>query len=844
MADNTDKRASLLASTALGLFKAGRLEDAARALREAIHIAPQNPQVRAAFQHIQETQDSGSKIPELCRKLLEDGEAEPGAEAVKIVQGGGNLTSDQAKAIVLAVLQYEGEEENVKLLAGRLLAAVVNHNVDGKTALVAMVSDDGMRERIFGRALGLGAEAAESLTSTVLDMKAWKDDQRDTVERAWFRYLLSQLAKSQRVESSIRPISRMLAVDAQKLQSLIGKHEFIDFITLITNGSEEDTRTGALLAAAKYLESIESELSLQLLGDFLTNRLASDDDEEMALAFNVAAALFPVATSSLSNLFHTDGFVQNLVPSLQGRPQAVELAAINLMSAACIDKTCRDAVSKNCEEYLTAVAASGKSDASTAASLALAKLSGDTPAPPPGQKEPVKPSKTDKEIEELASTFKNLLSSKSDSSQQQQSVEGLAYTSLTPSVKETLAADSSTIKSLLGLLNPSTNASIVFGVLTTIDNLTRYTKPLTEEQLKMAQLKNYANATPSSKTPGEIPKLDQDPYVSKRCQLLLAAGVIPALVRLAKKTSPQATALTSSIILSLSKVSAHRGIMAQQGAVKLLLQIYSSLPVTPTPSPSDPESTSQENQPESTIHTITAHALSRLLISVNPSLAFSASVPINSSLPPLLNLIKSVHTSTADSRDLLPLFEALLALTNLASTTDSIRSVIVKKEFTIIEELLLHSNDMIQRAAVELVCNLMVAPETVSLFVEGPRSGNRLQMLLAIAQADDVLSRLAASGALAMLTEWDAGVKKILEREGGVERVLEVCEDEEDGVVFRGVVVVRNLVIVGGEDAAKKVKEAGGVDVLKRILEEAVAAGGKNGDMIGALVEVLKVLVK
>lgn len=138
----------------------------------------------------------------------------------------------------------------------------------------------------------------------------------------------------------------------------------------------------------------------------------------------------------------------------------------------------------------------------------------------------------------------------------------------------------------------------------------------------------------------------------------------------------------------------------------------------------------------------------------------------------------------------------------------------------------------------------MVAPETVSLFVEGPRSGNRLQMLLAIAQADDVPSRLAAGGALAMLTEWDAGVKKILEREGGVQRILEMCEDEEDGVVFRGVVVVRNLVIVGGEDGLKKVKEEGGADVLKRILEEAVAAEEKNGDMISALVEVLKVLVK
>ncbi|EPS40035.1 hypothetical protein H072_6141 [Dactylellina haptotyla CBS 200.50] len=839
MADSVDKRATILASTALGLFRAGRLEDAARALREAIHIAPENPTVRAAFQHIQETQDAGSQIPDLCRKLLEEGDIVSGEEAVKIIQSGGNLDKDNSNTIVVNITKYDGDKA-VRLAAGKVLGALVHYINEAKVGFVGLVASGEAQNQIFERILQLGPEALDSLTSVILDAGNWKGGQQDNILKSCFQYLLDRISDEKEAEIAVRPVSRLLSVEATRLQSLIGKHEFIDFLTLITDGSKEEIRTGALLATAKYLESIESEKSLQLLADFLTTRIQSRDDEDMAFAFNAAAALFPVATSSLANLFHTDGFVQNLVPSLEGHSQAVELAAINLMSAACVDKTCRDAVEKHCEVFLKIVAAS-KDEGSTAASLALAKLSGDTPAPKPGEKVPEKSPKTDKEIEELASTFKKLLSSNSNDSKQQ-SVEGLAYTSLTPSVKESLAADSATIKSLLAMLTPTASPSIIFGVLTTVDNLTRYTKPLSEEQRKMAQLKNYANATPQTKDL-EIPKLDQDSYVTKRCKLLLDAGVIPAIVRLTKKTSPQATTLISSILLSLSKVTAHRGTMAQQGAVRLLLQIYNALPALQT---TKPDSVDSKDEPDTanTTHTVTAHALSRLLISVNPTLVFSSTLPITSAVNPILTLIQSVHNSTAETRDLLPLFEGLLALTNLASTTDFIRDVIVKKEFGMIEELLLYANDMVQRAAVELVCNLMVSPETVSLFVEGPRSGNRLQILLAIAQADDIPSRLAAGGALAMLTEWDAGVKKILEREGGVKRILEMCEDDEDGVVFRGVVVARNLVAIRGKEAVDKLKMEGGADVLKRVLEDVLSQDEKNGEMVSALVEVLKELVK
>ncbi|KAF3904635.1 hypothetical protein ABW21_db0205887 [Orbilia brochopaga] len=840
MADNVHKRAELLASTALGLFSAGRLEDATRALREAIHLAPQNAQVRAAFDRVQETQDAGSRIPDLCRKLLEDASVQSGEEAVKILKAGGSVTGDQANAIVLAIVQYDNpDDEKVRLTAGRILAALVQSSSDGKTCFITLIGPAKLRQPVFNRVLHMGVEPVDALTSVTVDAKGWKEGQKQQeVMEAWFRYLLAHL--DAHANLCIRPISRLLATDAARLHPLVSKADLLKLFTLISNAPKDDIQTGALLASAKYLESIDADKAQRLLADFLTTRIASDDDDDMALAFAVAAALFPVATSTLANLFHTDGFIQSLVPSLRGRSLAVELAAIDLMSAACVDKTCRDAIAKHCETYLKTIAGA-QGDGSAAASVALAKLSGDTPAQPPGQKAPATPVKSDKEVEELAATFTKLLST-ADDSKQLQSVEGLAYTSLTPSVKESLAGDTATLRSLLALLTPSASPSLIFGVLTTLDNISRYTNPLTEEQRKMAQLKNYANAAAQKSL--EIHKLDADACVTKRCKALLDAGVVTALVRLAKKTSPQATILTSSILLSLAKTTAHRGTMAQQGAVRLLLQIHASLPPPPkTVQPTQSEEAA-ETPPPPTVDITTAHALSRLLISVNPTLAFSASLPITSAVPPLLALVDSVHKSTAETRDLLPLFEGLLALTNLASTTDAIREIIVKKAFTTIEELLVDRNDMVQRAAVELVCNLMVSPSCVALFAEGARSGNRLGILLALVQADDVPTRLAAGGALAMLTEWDAGVRKLVERDNGVQRILEMCEDDDDGVVIRGAVVVRNIVAVGGDTAKAKVKDAGGVECLKRVLEESLAEGVEDGGVASVLVEALQTLVK
>jgi hypothetical protein len=117
------------------------------------------------------------------------------------------------------------------------------------------------------------------------------------------------------------------------------------------------------------------------------------------------------------------------------------------------------------------------------------------------------------------------------------------------------------------------------------------------------------------------------------------------------------------------------------------------------------------------------------------------------------------------------MFEGLLALTNLASTEGSIREQIIRIGWTKVEELLLHDNVMIQRATVELVCNLMASPTGVAKFADGSKAAsNRLHILLALADAEDFATRRAAGGAVAMLTEWDKACEAVVVKvEGGID---------------------------------------------------------------------------
>ena len=229
-----------------------------------------------------------------------------------------------------------------------------------------------------------------------------------------------------------------------------------------------------------------------------------------------------------------------------------------------------------------------------------------------------------------------------------------------------------------------------------------------------------------------------------------------------------------------------------------------------------------------------AHALARILISINPAHVFNAALPSTSAIRPLISQLSRTESTAWQ----LHAFEALLALTNLASLDRNTQDHIIRQSFdTVVDDLLLSSNTLVRRASTELVCNLMASPVCIGNFADGsPRAKHRLHLLLAMTDVEDSATRSAAGGALAMLLSVDLAVVEFLKQDKNVEWLLGLCQDEDEAIRYRGVVCLRSVVDV--EEGKEKCKGKGVVESLKVVLKES-----RSQEVLSVGVETLKILL-
>ncbi|KIJ06894.1 hypothetical protein PAXINDRAFT_19904 [Paxillus involutus ATCC 200175] len=210
------------------------------------------------------------------------------------------------------------------------------------------------------------------------------------------------------------------------------------------------------------------------------------------------------------------------------------------------------------------------------------------------------------------------------------------------------------------------------------------------------------------------------------------------------------------------------------------------------------------------------------------------------------------------SANMLQQFEAIMALTNLAShgTTCAARIADVPRVLDKVELLMLEDHTLIRRASTELICNLIAGSENVferyggGLEPSGKKTRGKLckskiQVLLAMSDVEDVPTRLAASGALATLTSSPTACDGILELQTeyhraflilaqlidpGVHHGDDVAEGEDSiqksdpGLVHRGVVCIRNVLLnpqssLPRPALAEEVENAGLLGVFERLLK-------------------------
>jgi hypothetical protein len=240
--------------------------------------------------------------------------------------------------------------------------------------------------------------------------------------------------------------------------------------------------------------------------------------------------------------------------------------------------------------------------------------------------------------------------------------------------------------------------------------------------------------------------------------------------------------------------------------------------------------------------TIAASAIAKTLISTDPNIAFSSKFSPLSVIGPLAHLLNS------DSSDipLLDTFESLMALTNLASLGDATAARIVTEAWTKIEFSLTVSNILVQRASVELICNLAVVPAAAQHLLDpsSTKASSNLELLAAFTDADDRSTRLAATGALAMLSEWAVAPESMGTNSTVLTRLAKVLNEETDHeVILRAVVTLSNLIVgaTDGSEVSDQVKKTvtitGASDALRKVSRES-----KDPDVLSSAMEALSLV--
>ncbi|ETE68417.1 Protein unc-45-like A, partial [Ophiophagus hannah] len=398
--------------------------------------------------------------------------------------------------------------------------------------------------------------------------------------------------------------------------------------------------------------------------------------------------------------------------------------------------------------------------------------------------------------------------------------EGLAFLTLDADVKEELLEDKAALQALFQLAQ-SENRSCLFAVASTLVNCTS-SYDFEEPDPQMVELAKYAKQHIPEKHPKDKPE-----FVHRRVQKLLAAGVVSALVCMIKNESPSLSPacreLISRVFLAVVDNPENRGVVVAAGGGKALIPL--ALEGT------------EVGQSKA------AQALAKIAITTAPEIAFpgervcegehwwewEATLPGSSSpvrraglliaelgafLPQVYEVVRPLVSLLHLTRSGLQNFEGLMALTNLAGTSERLRQKIVKeKAVPIIEGYMFEEHEMIRLAATECMCNLALSPQVAELFLA--EGSDRLKLLVLYSGEEDERLRRAASGTLAVLTsllpqicvqisqvttDWLEILQSLL---------FSPCAELQ----HRGVVVVRNM-MAADQEVATKLMESEMLEIL------------------------------
>ncbi|KAJ3412012.1 hypothetical protein HDV05_001393 [Chytridiales sp. JEL 0842] len=550
-----------------------------------------------------------------------------------------------------------------------------------------------------------------------------------------------------------------------------------ELILRMSNDANNTLKHLVPVALARLLENVsdkKQKLVKEKLIQIISVMMSSTKSFDKTTSLLALSYLFQANPSYGSLILNSSGILNDLVDVLEFETAEVQLATLQMLSSATSDGECRKQVAATCTQFLLNVVSGSNSNLQQAASNVLVKLMFNN--------KELEPQLT-KNANILNSFIAGLKNSKTEISVKSDAIEALAYMSIKGEVKARIIEDDALIKSLISVANTDKKA-LQFGVASIWSNLCAYRKRLSEEEKQILKLRETAGES--------VPKDDRnddDDAVAKRTVKLTSMGIVASLNVMAKDSSPALGEVIARVILNLSTDKRNRGRIVQDGGIKTLITLTSKA--------SDPGKL------------IAAQAAARIAITTDPNIAFKGQRAAEL-IRPLLALC------SGDNQ--LQQFEGLMALTNLASFDDDVRTRIVQaKGMKVIEYLQFSDNDMVRRAATEALCNMMLEPTVFKSYADAPAAG-RLRMLIALCDVDDFETRRAASGALAILSSSPSACRHIVEETRGLDVIMGLIGGEENPeILIRGVECIKNIAAVS-QIHAQKLDAAGAVPVLRNLV--------------------------
>ena len=511
--------------------------------------------------------------------------------------------------------------------------------------------------------------------------------------------------------------------------------------------------------------------------DYLTKRLRNPDIDDKVRVAKIFTVLLAGPAEIGNSCIGQAGMIEMILAMANSDEYAQQKAALDTIIAAASKKDKCTAIANMGEKVLNELRESKNEEIRLRALVGLSKVSsvGSTDASIRPLSREANPN--------FARECRTIITRPTPEFKlKQYAIEALAYLSFDGDVKEELVADKQALNALFEILTFDTNSPVVYSLLNIFVNLTNsYDKQ--EQSAELVELAKFAQ----QHVPEEHP-MDKPDVVKKRLEQLAMSDLVTKLVLLSNIESKAAKELIARIMNALAEIEPVRGRLIQQGAVTLLMSLAQS----------------DSKHPERSC-IIATHALARLGITINPELVYQGQRLI-AVIKPLKRLLKPECTALQN-------FEALLALTNIAQAGETARSHILNDNgFSLIEALMFEDHDMIRRAAVQCVVNLIRDPQVVSLY---EAENDRVKYLVILCQDEDLETIKAASGALAMLCQVsEKACEKIFNAKQWEDILMLLLSNENMELVHRAVVLVNCIVSCQNKKLAERIYESKISDVL------------------------------